>query len=66
MTLKKICIALHPHCRNSCRKKNSFEIPPTHVDSIKERQDGEHKKAMDNVAKEFDQKLNQVYEHYCK
>ena len=42
----------------------SFEIPPNLVESIKERQDGEHKKAMDNVAKEFDKKLNQVHEHY--
>jgi predicted transcriptional regulator len=42
----------------------SFETPPTLVDSIMERQDGEHKKAMDNVTKEFGLKLNQVHEHY--
>jgi hypothetical protein len=42
----------------------SFEIPPTLVDSIMEKQDGEHKKAMDNVTKEFGLKLDQVHEHY--
>ena len=31
-----------------------LEIPPSLVESIKERHDGEHKKAMDNMAKGFD------------
>lgn len=45
-------------------EKISLEIQPELVESIKERQDGEHKKARDNVAKEFDSKLNKVHEHY--
>lgn len=45
------------------KKKISLEIPPELVKSVKERQGGEHKKAMDNVAKEFDSKLNKVHQH---
>ena len=64
MPLEKFCITLHPHCRNCCRKKESLEIQPRLEESIKERQDGIHKKAMNDVAKEFDKKLIQVHEHY--
>ena len=32
--------------------------------SIKDIQDGEHKKAIENVDKKLDKKLNQIYEHY--
>lgn len=43
-----------------CEENMSLEIPSELVESITERQDGEHKKAMNNVAKEFDSKLNNV------
>lgn len=43
-----------------CEENMSLEIPSELVESITERQDGEHKKAMNNVAKEFDSKLNKV------
>lgn len=43
-----------------CEENMSLEIPSELVGSITERQDGEHKKAMNNVAKEFDSKLNKV------
>lgn len=43
-----------------CKENMSLEIPSELVESITERQDGEHKKAMNNVAKEFDSKLNTV------
>lgn len=43
-----------------CEENMSLEIPSELVESITERQDGEHKKAMNNVAKEFDSKLNTV------
>ena len=39
----------------------SFEIPPRLVESIKEIQDGEHKKAMDNVAKEIDKNSTNLW-----
>ena len=42
----------------------SFEIPLNLVESINERQDGEHKMSMDNVDKAFDKKLNEVHEYY--
>lgn len=43
-----------------CEENMSLEIPSELVESITERQDGEHKKAMNNVAKEFYSKLNKV------
>lgn len=43
-----------------CEENMSLEIPSELVESITERQDGEHKKTMNNVAKEFDSKLNKV------
>lgn len=43
-----------------CEENMSLEIPSELVESITERQDGEHKKAMNNAAKEFDSKLNTV------
>lgn len=43
-----------------CKENMSLEIPSELVESITERQDGEHKKTMNNVAKEFDSKLNKV------
>lgn len=43
-----------------CEENMSLEIPSELVESITERQDGEHKKAMNIVAKEFYSKLNKV------
>lgn len=43
-----------------CEESMSLEIPSELVESITERQDGEHKKAMNIVAKEFYSKLNKV------
>lgn len=43
-----------------CEENMSLEIPSELVESITERQDGEHKKAMNNVAKEIDSKLKKV------
>lgn len=40
-----------------CEENMSLEISSELVESITERQDGEHKKAMNNVAKEIDSKL---------
>lgn len=43
-----------------CEENMSLEIPSELVESITERQDGEHKKAMNIVANEFYSKLNKV------
>lgn len=43
-----------------CEENMSLEISSELVESITERQDGEHKKAMNNVAKEIDSKLKKV------
>lgn len=34
------------------------------VESFKETQDREYEKAVDNLAKKFDSKLDKVYEHH--